>query len=254
MATYFAVVKVEPPGTVLRLADPNEPLRTTFRVEQKVAEFTFLTEKCETIVVRVDTNWDAPLSEIRVLVEHLTHRLYAVVSLLSNHFIQITVHSVTNADNRAHEAFRQSWPILDTFAADLERNPDGVSTVFQVGLTNSLLSVALEDYRLATGHLWSGPFFCYRSVESVRQHFRVPEDGGNKQQSWERMRNALHLDETYTRFLWDASNPIRHGDTIQINVALSIQCLAHSRNIIFRFIEYLRTGQLDENGFPILRD
>ena len=252
MPNYFAVVKVEPPGAVLTIADPRQPLSTTYESGDKRGVITFLTAKPEAIVVRMDANWVAPLSEARVIIEHYALRLYAVVSLLSNQFMQIYILSVTNVDSGEHEAFRPSWPILDTYSAETHRNPDALTSLVHLGLGNGLLSVAIEDLRLATGHLWSGPFFCYRAIESVRQHFRRPEDGDNKNSSWDRMRAALRLEESYTRFLWDASIAIRHGEVNRIDIDLSIQCLAHVRNILFRFIEFLQVGALDETRFPVL--
>lgn len=254
MPIYIAVVKVEPPGTAINFANAEQPLEVQHRLDQESAQIRFLTAKGEIIAVHFTTNWDAPLSQIRVLTAYYVQRLYAVASLLSNHFIQTFVVSVTNVETGRHEAFRESWPINDVYADAIATNPDHLNSVFQLGLTNAYLSIALEDMRLATGHLWSGPFFCYRAVESIRQHFRVLDDGDNKAPSWGRMRAALHLQEPYTRFLADAANPIRHGDAIRIDVGLSIQCLDHARNIVFRFIEFLRVGTLDGDLYPMLAE
>jgi hypothetical protein len=254
MPTYLAVVKVEPPGTTIKLADPNQPITMIHQDGEKRATIKFLTEKGEIVTVWFEANWPAPLSEIRMLASLFCHRFYAFISLLSNHFMQIFVVSVTNMESGQHEAFRESWPIQDTNAAEIEQDTLRLNEAFHLALTNGSLSVAVEDMRLATGHLWSGPFFCYRAVESVRQHFRAAADAQNKNPSWERMRTALRLDETYTRFLWDASNPIRHGDTVRIDIEQSIRCLTHARNVLFRFIEYLRVGALDESRYPVLTD
>lgn len=127
MPLYVAVVEVKPWGTILQLADQNQPLELTHRDQAKEARFRFLTAKADPIVVTCDSTWDAPLSEIRVLTALYTQRLYAFISLMSNMFTEILVVSVTNVTSGSHEAFRESWPINDPYANNIAREPELLS-------------------------------------------------------------------------------------------------------------------------------
>lgn len=117
------------------------------------------------------------------------------------------------------------------------------------------LLYALGDLRESIRSPYAG-FFCYRAIESVRQEFVRPEDNQNRNPSWEKLRNALRIDEdSLIKFGKDYSNAQRHGYPQYMSSEERAKVFRYTWRVADRFILYLNKGKipLDELEFPLLK-
>lgn len=87
-------------------------------------------------------------------------------------------------------------------------------------------------------------FFCYRAIESIRQHFYEPQDGKKDGPSWERLRSSLRIDRSWIGALtesYEASNQ-RHGKTPYMSGENRVSAMQHTWKAVDRFCLYLDNG------------
>ncbi len=111
--------------------------------------------------------------------------------------------------------------------------------LFSDGLTQSNQTQcrrALADLREAILSSDDTGLYCYRAVESIRQCYIDPKDGGNDSLSWERMRDFLRiarpwLDEMRKNY----RNPLAHGKEVEMSGEEREQAMQRVWKVIDRF-------------------
>jgi hypothetical protein len=116
------------------------------------------------------------------------------------------------------------------------------------------LAPALADLREAIRSAHTG-FFCYRAIESLRQHFRQPNDNDDKKPSWERLRTSLRIDKTWIDGVKKYADSQRHGENTFVSGQERVRIMQRTWKIVDRFLIYLESGSntLPEDRFPILK-
>jgi hypothetical protein len=75
------------------------------------------------------------------------------------------------------------------------------------------LRLCLNDLHTALKRLDASPFYCYRVIESIKNHigfrFGLAEKGDKAQ--WEVMRHELDVEEEKIRYIKSFADPLRHG-------------------------------------------
>lgn len=124
------------------------------------------------------------------------------------------------------------------------------------GPESAHLQRALGDLREAIRTPHDTGFFCYRAVESMRQSFVEPKDGGKTKPSWERMSSALRIDQSYIMLLERFGKPQRHGETPYMSGDERIRALKSAWRVVDRYIEYSRRSRapLPACDFELLRE
>jgi hypothetical protein len=116
------------------------------------------------------------------------------------------------------------------------------------------LGNALADLRESIRSPIDTGLFCYRAVESIRQQFVQPgESKDNK--SWERLRQALAVEESFIKSIKLFADDPRHGKTPYISGPERVDCMKRAWVIVDRFCLYLQRGakDLDAAEFKTLK-
>lgn len=145
--------------------------------------------------------------------------------------------------------------IQELYEAQLER-PLMLEQLWQVVLKSQNLSRALENLREAIRSSRDTGFFCYRAVESIRQHFWKEEDGKESKKSWERLRRTLCIDKSWIDALKPFADDQRHGRLPYMSAEDRVSAMQHAWKVVDRFCVYLHRGssQLPEGEFDQLKE
>ncbi|MBD1881456.1 hypothetical protein NC997_14080 [Trichocoleus sp. DQ-A2] len=103
---------------------------------------------------------------------------------------------------------------------------------------------ALANLREAIREPNDTGFFCFRAIESIRQHFYEPQDRDTDKPSWERLRNSLRIDRSWIDALtksYEAGNQ-RHGKSPYMSGENRVSAMLHTWKVVDRFCLYLDNG------------
>ena len=109
---------------------------------------------------------------------------------------------------------------------------------------NRHLRHALADLRQALALDDDASFYCYRAIESLRQHYLVgaEDDGAARRQSWEDLRIALGVAETDIEPIKLAARSRRHGGSQSADYAERKSHVIWTRDLIEKFAATLPTN------------
>ena len=135
--------------------------------------------------------------------------------------------------------------------------PVGMSDLWRVLASDprsSPLQRALADLRESIRTPHDTSFFCFRAVESLRQSFVDPADKDSNS-SWQRLRDALHIDRSWLDPLTQFSKPIRHGAFHFVSSQEREVAMHLAWKVVDRFVEYARLGftPLPASDFEVLK-
>lgn len=102
---------------------------------------------------------------------------------------------------------------------------------------NRHLRHALADVRQALVLDDDASFYCYRAIESLRQHYLAgaEDDGAARRQSWEDLRNTLNVTETEIEPIKLAARSRRHGGSQSTDYAARSKQVIWTRDLIEKF-------------------
>jgi hypothetical protein len=111
-----------------------------------------------------------------------------------------------------------------------------VTTAIQLALRHVSLRRAFADFREAIRSPIDTGFFCYRTAETVMQHFR---DRDTKRAGWDRMKDVLNIEEAALRWLQVQADAPRHGQVAPLPAKDQVRALTLVQQLLDRFALFL---------------
>ncbi|WP_147587239.1 hypothetical protein [Halorubrum lipolyticum] len=109
------------------------------------------------------------------------------------------------------------------------------------------LQRAFRDYRLALEHAEDTGFYCFRSIESLRQFYKESDDT----ESWERLRSDIEVSrETIEQGIQIYAKDRRHGDVYSLSGEERKEILETTWTILSSFIDRLSEQAEDGSNEP----
>jgi len=144
---------------------------------------------------------------------------------------------------------------VDELMKDTSSRPVQSSEIIRAFSKSDYLPIALGDLResIKSGHT---AFYCYRALESIRQHFYKAEDGDKRCHSWERMRDNLNITKEWINArIGDYAVPSRHGSSKPMSNMEIVITIKSAWQVMDRFCFYLThdSKSLDQNIWPVLK-
>ena len=86
------------------------------------------------------------------------------------------------------------------------------------GVEGVLLNRCFNDLVMAMKSPDDTGFYCYRAIESLRQHciIKFKLNPENKSMQWKKLRDTAQCDENTIRSIKESADPVRHGDVMSI--------------------------------------
>jgi hypothetical protein len=106
------------------------------------------------------------------------------------------------------------------------------------GESGRLLHRCLRDLISALKETEDVAFFCYRAIESLRQHCIATRslDPKDKATQWKTVREIAGCDESATRLLEKAAQPTRHGEAETVSESEAVKLLTTAWDIADGYI------------------
>lgn len=198
------------------------------------------------------TDIDVGLFTLKNYVEYLVRALVDAYGYISGRGYDVEITSVVDPNG---EQVVFGVGIKELEKAEDER-PLSFSEVLSVMSKSPHLHRALGDLREAIRSPFDTGFFCYRAVECLRQSFRKEEDGDNRKPSWERLRSALRIDQSWIDAIKRFADPQRHGSPAYMSGGDRVSVMQHVWRMIDRFSIYVKRDftPLPEGEFDILKE
>ncbi|MBR8303469.1 hypothetical protein KDW49_22430 [Burkholderia dolosa] len=93
---------------------------------------------------------------------------------------------------------------------------------------------------------------CARAMDRLKNLIAAP--GSSPRSAWSQLRDVLHIDEAYLKYITDASADPRHGQPGHTPAAVTMEVTRRAWTIMNRYLEYVLQGAvpLDPDRFPTL--
>lgn len=112
---------------------------------------------------------------------------------------------------------------------------------------------ALHDLTQAMRGPRDTGFYCFRSLETIRGHFKENDDE-DEIFLWKKMGDFLNIDRSLSDYIREFAKPQRHGEIATMSDGQRIQILKYTRQVITRFIALLsKKEKLNSDDFPTLK-
>jgi hypothetical protein len=145
-------------------------------------------------------------------------------------------------------------PALAPFctAYDISSATD-VSTMIDIVMANIDVARVLNDLISAISTPHVSPINCGRAMDGIK-HI-ISGSTRDDKKSWKMMRDALHIEEQYIRYIMTHSTDPRHGRPTHVPASVTEEVCRRSWIIMDRFLEYKKRGSLPlpVAQFPLLK-
>ena len=103
-------------------------------------------------------------------------------------------------------------------------------------VSNPFARLALADLRYALRFDEDCPFFCYRALDSLRQHYAATTEATSEKVSWEKLRTELGIELTEIVALKAFADTRRHGGAGTSLHADHLRWMRWTREVVGRFL------------------
>ena len=220
-------------------------------IDSGISDTAIISIAVSQVSVIFNTNSDSDLMTLKNTVESLVRNLVDVYGYLSGRGYDIEITSVVDPEGK-HTVFGVG--ILELEKSQRDRPLSFQQLVTVMGKSYHL-HLALGDLREAIRSPLDTGFFCFRAIESIRQHFKIKEKTTDKL-SWKILNKSLVIDRSWTDQVKKFADPVRHGDAINISGEDRILIMQHTWKVIDRFCLYVYRdfNDLSENEFNLLKE
>lgn len=187
--------------------------------------------RAETPVQDVDTLKNFIEDAIRVQLD--------VAGFVLGHAYEVDIERMIRSDGSPPVVFNAIWATC--LRGRYPNQGQAITGLFECMSSprGAQLRLCLADLRLAIRFPSDTGFFCYRAIESLRQHF-VDEGAATEKASWDALRSAIGIDRTAIDSVKALADAPRHGRSVWVSPADRSRVLEATWLIVDRFVDYLR--------------
>jgi hypothetical protein len=185
-----------------------------------------------------EVKWD--IFDLRNVVKSILQNEIAVIGYLKGYAYEVEIRRVLHPGLGIDYVFGIDIPCI------VERNKsiDLAARIASIrekttGAEGILLNRCFNDLVMAMKNPEDKGFYCYRAIESLRQHciVRFKLNTANKSAQWEKLREIAQCDEDTIRYIKAAADPVRHGDFMSITSGDRKALFLKKWDIVDRYVE-----------------
>jgi hypothetical protein len=170
--------------------------------------------------IETDADWD--VYDLRNVAKTLVLNELEVVGYLKGYTYDVEIRRVLNRELNIDHVYGVDIPCL----ANRTPDADFLQRVAEIrdkclGAEGVLIHRCLADLSSAMKHADDTGFYCYRAIESLRQHciLKFGLDPERKDVHWVKFRELTRCSEDILREIKAAADPVRHGEVVKITRA-----------------------------------
>lgn len=112
------------------------------------------------------------------------------------------------------------------------------------GVEGILIERCLNDFRSALTHLDDAPFYCYRAIETLRNHCSeingISKAPDSRAEQWQTFRDAIGITKEEIGYFTQWATELRHGHMTYMSGEEESNVMNKTHSIIHSYFDYLR--------------
>ncbi len=171
------------------------------------------------IAVWIDSDVEWNIYDLRNIVKSILQNQVAVIGYLKGYAYEVEIRRVLHHELGIDQVFGIDIPCI----AERNKSIDFEERITAIrektfGMEGRLLHRCFNDLVMAMKSPDDTGFYCYRAIESLRQHciikFQIPPE--NKSMQWKKLREIAQCKEEVIRAIKESADAVRHGDVIDM--------------------------------------
>lgn len=171
------------------------------------------------VIITLVTEKPSNEFDLRNLCADMVGSMLAAETFLTGISFSLEITTVFCGKSGLYRVFGADNPVLSQRNKTIEVEADEIFE-FMSGENGFLVRSCFDDLNMALTHIKSLPFYCYRAIESLRQHYNAvsgnnfADDSKGRTKQWEAFRNFTGIQREAINPLSDKSKFIRHGNPV----------------------------------------
>jgi len=196
------------------------------------------------VVVTVETehNFDKELETLKNSLEYFTNNFLGACNYNYGTFVKCRIIQGGNNAKQLYSFLPKNRSLFD----NQKSRPFTPQEIAEISLKDLQIARAIGQAVDALNHPIDTGFFCYRSLEALRQNFipqGVGDDDEARLKSWKDMGEALKVRLSYIKLIKDNAGVTRHGKVQNVSGSEIQEMIDTTWKIIDRYLVYIRRGK-----------
>lgn len=192
------------------------------------------------IVLWVDSAVEWDIFDLRNVAKSILQNELAIVGYLKGYAYEVEIRRVLNRGLGVDYVFGIDIPCIAerNKEINLEREIAQIRDKTQ-GVDGVFLHRCFTDLVTAMKNPDDTGFYCYRAIESLRQHCIMKHniDPENKAKQWQKVRELAKCDEATLREIKAMADPTRHGDVVKITSDDRVRLFTKTWDVVDGYIK-----------------
>ena len=164
-----------------------------------------------------DVEWD--IFDLRNAVKTILQNQVAAIGYLKGYAYEVEIRRVLHPELGIDCVFGIDIPCIAERNESIDLDAR-IALIWEktTGVEGVLLNRCFNDLVMAMKSPDDTGFYCYRAIESLRQHciIKFKLNPENKSMQWKKLRDTAQCDENTIRSIKESADPVRHGDVMSI--------------------------------------
>ena len=170
-----------------------------------------------TVWIESEDKWD--VFDLRNLVRNLVQNNLGIFGYLTGLAYDLEITRVICRSRSIDQVFGIDIPCISERNSKIDVNERLASILPKIdGMEGVLFNRCFNDLNMAMKSAEDTGFYCYRAIESLRQHCRLKFDFPEEDRSgqWQKLREIANTDEATIRKIKSAADTVRHGGHLHV--------------------------------------
>ncbi|MBJ7310507.1 hypothetical protein ACFOLJ_24270 [Rugamonas sp. CCM 8940] len=199
------------------------------------------------VTVWVKSPFEWGIFDLRNEVATIVRHQLAIAGFLLGHAYNLEVTRVTTPDGNIDWVYGIDIPCLtERMKGKLSSEAFTALIVKTSGPKGFILHRCFTDLTLAMQHPVDTAFYCYRAIESLRQHWGALNDVEEKATQWKGFRDFLGISKDSIDPVRIAAEGVRHGELVSITDQKRVELFTRTWDLVEAYLNKVQDPRLEK--------
>jgi hypothetical protein len=185
--------------------------------------------------IATETEWD--IFDLKNIVKNILQNESALLGYLKGYAFEVELRRVLHPELEIDYVFGIDVPCVANRNENLDLGAKMAELRSKlIGSEGTILARCFNDLVMALKIPDDSAFYCYRAIESLRQHIAMTHKITTESGQWEKLRRMTKVDKNTLMGIKAAADPIRHGGIMSITGDDREKILITTWDIVDRYI------------------
>ena len=237
MNTYIFKGLILPERAQLSIGPLKTRLKPFLKEEEIEVELNIVLNQ---ITVWVFTDNDYDVFDLRNIVRAFVNNVCSWFALIKGYAYEVEIRQVLNYEKKIDCVFGIDLPCITNRHSDSEINLmllmlDKLMKKSS-GENGIYIQRCITDLRLALSNTEDTPFYCFRSIESLKHYCKYEYGIEDEKEQWKKIIEITGFNKTYIDDIRKMAFPQRHGDVINFTSDDRVKMLSKTWDVVEKFL------------------